>query len=175
MDYFVYWIHKTSDFGDAIWNEGYVGITTDVDKRFGEHSRSSSISNRHLKFALKKYQDIVEVETVFNGSKSECLCIEAMFRPQRKIGWNLAPGGGAPPKKSKKDMKIINNGIDQKWVHRDSELPDGWNWGETKECCERRSKRQLGVKNSAHGKKHWFNPRTGEKLFQKKPPKTLIS
>lgn len=86
----LYWIRRSTQFD--IWTEGYVGITSNKDKRITAHVYSES----HVGNALRKYPDI-EIVTVFEGTVNECLAAEILFRPGDAIGWNIVAGGGIPP------------------------------------------------------------------------------
>ena len=90
----VYWIrHK--DHAD-IFNQGYVGVSVDAEKRFNQHLKRTQ--NAHLKNAIAKYGwDNLTKEVVLIADNKYCLEIEQKLRPTKEIGWNLVNGGGKPP------------------------------------------------------------------------------
>ena len=88
----LYWI-KLPEHTD-IFSQGYVGITKQLlSKRFKEHKcgKSSIVSN-----AIAKYPEC-QIVPILVGSREYCLNIEFKLRPTDHIGWNIVPGGGAPP------------------------------------------------------------------------------
>jgi group I intron endonuclease len=90
----VYWI-RTQDHTD-IFNQGYVGISNNVEKRWYDHKTYTK--NAHLKNAIQKYGwDNLVKEVILIADESYCLDIETKLRPSDKIGWNIVMGGGKPP------------------------------------------------------------------------------
>jgi hypothetical protein len=90
----VYWI-RHPDHTD-IFSQGYVGVSMDAEKRFGQHYKHTQ--NRHLKFAIQKYGwDNLVKQQVLVADEAYCLDIEQKIRPTNAIGWNCAIGGGKPP------------------------------------------------------------------------------
>ena len=79
-------------------NDGYVGVSVDVEKRISRHF-NSMIENTHynpvLSRAYRKYD--LQVEVVCGGTIKEMLDLEFKLRPKKFIGWNIATGGGLPP------------------------------------------------------------------------------
>lgn len=95
----VYWIHRNIIHTDP-HTEGYIGVTDkDVYDRVAGHLRST---NLHLSRAFRKYKDIIVTE-LHEGSREQCLSIEQKMRPVAHVGWNVAPGGGDPPRISELD------------------------------------------------------------------------
>lgn len=90
--YYLYHICRESAIGDL--TEGYVGITTNTKKRWSAHRRGET--NKHIGRAYKKYGDIVEY-VVTKGDSDYCRLLEFLWRPLKKVGWNIAEGGGLPP------------------------------------------------------------------------------
>lgn len=90
-----YWIrHK--DHSD-IFSEGYVGISSNHVKRWKDHEKNSE--NPHLLNAILKYGwDNIIKEIIVKASKEYCIYIEEKLRPSENLGWNIAKGGGMPPK-----------------------------------------------------------------------------
>ena len=81
------------------FSKGYIGVTIrPLHKRMKEHLREG---NKHLRNALFKYPDIIHYVLV-QGSNEYILDLENSLRPSNKMGWNLVPGGGLPPKGSGK-------------------------------------------------------------------------
>jgi len=77
---YVYWIYNESCL--TIENDGYVGVTRDVDRRFKAHQhKNDNIPND------------VKIKVVYEGTRKECFEYELLLRPTVKIGWNLAIGG----------------------------------------------------------------------------------
>ena len=90
----VYWL-RLPEHTD-MFAEGYVGISEDVEARWKWHRKSKE--NPHLKAAMEKYGfDNLVKQIVLISDKDYCLEIERKLRPSRKIGWNIAIGGGNPP------------------------------------------------------------------------------
>lgn len=87
----VYWIYDNNC--KNIETDGYVGISTDPDIRLIAHIKND-------KFPKPFCMEIIMVGTV-----RECQTLEKQLRPQQYIGWNVAIGGGLPPKAS--TMKMI--------------------------------------------------------------------
>jgi hypothetical protein len=96
MIYCVYWIREKSH--TDLTSQGYVGVSSKVEKRFASHKGMWSGTNVHLKNAIKKYGwDNLQKEVLLIAEKDYCLEIEKKLRPADKIGWNLVMGGGHPP------------------------------------------------------------------------------
>ena len=91
----VYWIHHPNH--TDIFNQGYIGISTNVKKRWDAHKNKTS--NTHLKHAIDKYgwNNLVK-EVVLIADSSYCLMVELKLRAENAIGWNIVKGGGMPPK-----------------------------------------------------------------------------
>jgi predicted GIY-YIG superfamily endonuclease len=83
QDYVVYWIHNESE--TDIETQGYVGVTKNLKRRTKEHGKKPNfLEGRH-------------VDIFLCGEKSFCIEVETQLRPKRKIGLNIAEGGGMPP------------------------------------------------------------------------------
>jgi len=76
----VYWAHLPEH--TDMFNQGYVGVTTDLNRRIRSH-----------KHKFKAYADQLIIDTVLVAEKSYCYVIEKAIRPIRNIGWNKAIGG----------------------------------------------------------------------------------
>lgn len=86
--YTVYWIRY--DAHDDPFNEGYVGITKQLDQRMKEHRHNKILGSRLKKGA--KFEVLYE-----NLDKEEACKIEEKYRPIERIGWNVNRGGNIPP------------------------------------------------------------------------------
>lgn len=108
--YKVYWIRKPEHTDPH--QEGYVGITNNVQNRLYQHKRSQNIIGK----ALKKYDDLI-VEVLHNDIlKDEALLLEGALRPHELIGWNICAGGGMPV--SQKGRKKSHSKQSLKGEHR---------------------------------------------------------
>lgn len=90
MTTYLYWIHYP-EHSDPM-TEGYIGITKDLKRRFKAHSISD---NKKVRYGIKKGAKM-SVIGQFN-TKENALTEEQRLRPSEQIGWNIVPGGGAPP------------------------------------------------------------------------------
>jgi predicted GIY-YIG superfamily endonuclease len=110
MKYYVYWIHYTH-FSSL--EEGYIGITSNLNKRLLKHRQSSQ--NHMVKSGLTSGAIMT---CIFQGDKEACLSLEEELRPRTKMGWNIAKGGGIPPKFSSHSVeskeKIRQSRLDKK-------------------------------------------------------------
>ena len=91
----VYWIRKTEHTN--IYTEGYVGVSTKVERRWREHVTEAR-ANRHPNSFLcnvinKHYPDNLIFEIVYLSNEDNCYKYEEMLRPETNIGWNLRSGG----------------------------------------------------------------------------------
>lgn len=92
----LYWIHLPEH--KDITSEGYVGITKNLEARIINHRQKNS-SCLHLYHAIDKYGwDSLVVKTVYKDDNEQFIALlENILRPDKKIGWNIAPGGFKPP------------------------------------------------------------------------------
>jgi group I intron endonuclease len=120
---------------------GYIGITKNVNQRFSQHGWQRQRSNRHLRFAIKKYGDQVFKRVVLSNLDKELaeLC-EEMLRPEPEIGWNITKGGGVPPNPKGKVRSA--------------------------EYCANIAKAKIGDKNPMFGKKVTFSEEHRKKLSE---------
>lgn len=130
----VYHIRRDSDSNES---SGYIGITKNTKEyRLGEHKVRG---NKHLKYALTKYDDI-QIIQLFKGPIWLCKLHEYNLRPEPKMGWNLAIGGGKPP-------------IIDKTIGRIRGLKGYYN---SKECSLSRKKGEVTKKSSGfYASKVW--------------------
>ena len=91
----VYWIRKVEHTN--IYTEGYVGVSTNVERRWREHiteARANSHPNSFLCNVINKhYPDNLIFEIVYLSNEDNCYNYEEMLRPETNIGWNLRSGG----------------------------------------------------------------------------------
>ena len=91
----VYWIRKVEHTN--IYTEGYVGVSTNVKRRWREHITEAR-ANRHPNSFLcnvinKYYPDNLIFEIVYLSNEDNCYIYEEMLRPEINTGWNLRSGG----------------------------------------------------------------------------------
>lgn len=94
----VYWIKHPSH--TDMLSQGYIGFSSsgNSSKRWNEHVCDAERSSKYpVHRAIRKYgKDVLEFKILCIGSAEYCLDIERKLRPERMIGWNICPGGGAP-------------------------------------------------------------------------------
>ncbi len=116
--YTVYWI-KLENHID-IYNEGYVGITINFKERLRAHKKNRK--KTRLKDAISKYgwNNLIKEIICENLTKEEALKLEAQYRPDINIGWNLQRGGeiGVEPEwyldKDNRSKHSINTSVGTK-------------------------------------------------------------
>jgi len=72
--------------------QGYIGITTNPQRRFKDHLRIKNSKNHKLYNSLNKYQDFI-FDIILKSDIDYCLDIEYKLRPHINIGLNHAKGG----------------------------------------------------------------------------------
>lgn len=88
---YVYWIHLP-EHTDKM-TQGYIGITTDIKRRWRDHKSTNSKSHI-LKNAIAKYHDSLVWEIIHeNIMYEDAARYEATYRPSDHIGWNIKEGG----------------------------------------------------------------------------------
>ena len=93
----VYWIR--CKWHTNYFTQGYIGISSNIDRRFKEHKSKWASSSQHLKNAIDKYKEDIVFDILFSGLEEElALLIELELRSEPSIGWNIAIGGGLPPR-----------------------------------------------------------------------------
>jgi hypothetical protein len=76
----LYWVHLPEH--TDMFKQGYVGVTSDLHRRFMQHkNKFKIIANRLI------------VKVLLIADKSYCYLIEQKLRPSRCIGWNKSSGG----------------------------------------------------------------------------------
>lgn len=91
---FVYWIHLPEQTNVAI--DGYVGIAVNFEQRMFAHKSCAKTGKEQTLYkAIRKYGwDNLVKEIILISDENYCLEIEKKLRPQPRIGWNIAIGGG---------------------------------------------------------------------------------
>lgn len=126
--------------------EGYVGVTDlTIQQRFEQHSKNTKYKSVVHK-AIHKYDDI-EIVALHETNADECLRLEEEYRPTELIGWNIAKGGGYPPKMNKDTAKKISETLKSKGFNPYTPK------AHSKEAIEKRKK-------SMAGRKWFYNPIT---------------
>ena len=93
MKYYVYWI-KSEHHQDP-YQEGYIGITNNLKRRFKYHSSPKYSDNVTL---LEGIIDGASIQVLHEcDSKETALILEEKYRPTYCIGWNINKGGSLPP------------------------------------------------------------------------------
>lgn len=75
----VYWLHDDACGAPEV--DGYVGVSVDWVTREKTHRRSG------------RFVADFKIAILFHGTLSECLAVEAGYRPNPDIGWNSHSGG----------------------------------------------------------------------------------
>ena len=140
----VYWI-KRKEMTNP-YSQGYIGVTSfSIQERFEQHSKNI-YKKSIVKKAIDKYDDI-EIIELYSGNEIECLKLENHYRPDELIGWNMAIGGGYPPRMNEDTAKKISNTLKFKNANPYSEKTH------SAEAIEKRKK-------SMAGRKWFYNPET---------------
>lgn len=91
----VYWI-RLPEHTDIL-TEGYIGVTSKSPEiRLKGHLKDCKRTDRNpyrIQNVLKKYKDVIIVDTLLIADIQYCYDIEQKLRPSKKIGWNTAAGG----------------------------------------------------------------------------------
>lgn len=168
---YLYWVHYPEHTDP--FTQGYVGISNNVTARFTYHKSKKCSDNPILYRAILKGAKLSILSCFV--SRSTALLAENNYRPDRCIGWNITPGGGAPPSQlgksnpntrisnmtrvcssdtrqkmseARKDLKWYTDGINDK---RSRTCPIGFYPGRTKQPPpppSRKGKRKLAIKDS---------------------------
>lgn len=113
--YCLYWIHYPDQTSPE--SEGYIGITSDFSKRIQTHSRYTKYAH------IKNRIDSGAIATILqeNLTKEQAEALEAKYRPDENIGWNIAKGGNIPPsRKGKVSPKAALKGDDRTEKQKES-------------------------------------------------------
>ena len=65
----VYWIRCT--WHTNYFTQGYIGVTTNVPRRFKEHKSKGASSSQHLKNAIEKYKEDIIYDILFTELEEE--------------------------------------------------------------------------------------------------------
>lgn len=122
MQNFVYIIGKEKDLCEP-YNYCYVGVTSRLECRWKEHSKSKFTVGKYIRENNLTYENNMKI--IFSGEDVECFELEEKLRPFQFMGLNEAVGGcggytyydksiEAKEKRSKK-MKEIRKNADKSW------------------------------------------------------------
>ena len=96
----LYWIKRPDMYSHM--TDGYIGITSHEPKeRLKGHQKEP---NYKLREAFKGDYEVVTLQSGL--TYEEAKHIERLLRPYENIGWNIAPGGDAPPPIKGKKWKL---------------------------------------------------------------------
>jgi len=143
QEYTVYWIHHKNH--TDIFSQGYVGVTNNTKKRFAKHkaqANQSTHNNPIITNASKKYgwENII-FSIVLISDKLYCLEFEHKLRPNKEIGWNIAPGGGMPNVRYGKDNPMCDPKIAIKVSNTKKGIATrGYGWHHSEETRKKLSK-----------------------------------
>lgn len=90
---YLYWVHYSTH--NDPFREGYVGITNNPTARINYHKSLKCSDNPILYRALLKGAKLSILSCFL--TRESALLAESAYRPNKCIGWNIIPGGGAPP------------------------------------------------------------------------------
>lgn len=80
-------------------DDGYIGISQNPKERWSNHKRGKE--GYPVQKAIKKYGEALQYKILDAfDSLSEALWLEFTLRPNPRLGWNVAVGGGLPPDSS---------------------------------------------------------------------------
>ena len=143
----IYWI-RTKGHSD-IMSEGYIGVSNNTEKRFAKHrAQANQMTHINPKFAnaVKKYGwDNIVFSIVSIGVNKYCLELETKLRPEKEIGWNIAPGGGMPSIKFGKENPMCNPEVAAKTAATKKGIATrGYGWKHSEETCKKIAKAATG-------------------------------
>jgi predicted GIY-YIG superfamily endonuclease len=90
QNYSLYWIR--SPWHKCIFSEGYIGITTDFNRRLNEHARNKRITTFTKMISRYGWVNLLKDVIVSDLTESQALVLEEMLRPSPFIGWNTLKG-----------------------------------------------------------------------------------
>lgn len=91
----VYWI-RTKEHKDPM-TQGYIGVSVDFEKRMHQHEIRMNDCEMLQRAKEKHGWNNLIKSIIVIGEKDYCYLVEKKFRPEKRIGWNILPGGGEPP------------------------------------------------------------------------------
>ena len=151
----VYWIHHPEH--TDMFAQGYIGVSTNTKDRWNNHKQQPQ--NKHLQNAITKYGwDSLIKEVVVVADTPYCLDIELKLRSTKNIGWNIAEGGGMPPKninsitQFKKGFIPWNKGIPMSAESKARVSISKLGTVRSLESREKQSFATKGIKNHMYGK-----------------------
>jgi hypothetical protein len=107
----LYWVHLPHHVD--VLTQGYIGVSIQSEVRLYGHRwalLNEKHINKHLTNAFKKYgEENIMDDILLVGPEEYCYEMEKKLRPDRNIGWNIAPGGYKPP--SRKGIPSWNKGL----------------------------------------------------------------
>lgn len=131
-----------------ISTQGYVGVTSlSLSERYNQHAKNV-YRKSVVKKAIDKYSDVI-IELVYEGSEEDCLKLEANYRPNENVGWNIAKGGNVPTRMNSEKAAKISKTLKEKKVN-----PYSINTHSPEAIAKRKA--------SMAGRKWFYNPTTFE-------------
>lgn len=175
MKYSIYWIralHHKNPF-----EAGYIGVSNQPEARFRAHTTDTGgVGSKVVKAYVEKHglDSIVHEILGEYSSFEEAQSIEALYRPDMNIGWNIAKGGGVTPDcsgrvHSQETKDKIQKGVANTKLGRTYE-------SHFKGATNRWSEEQKKVIGAAHKGKtisEEHKQSAHEKLYRDKSPKAV--
>ena len=84
----LYWLYDPATCSDP-YQHGWIGITENLNQRVMQHRCKPAPKMRWLGIDVTKG----EAKILLERPRSECLALEAKYRPDTDIGWNRERGG----------------------------------------------------------------------------------
>jgi hypothetical protein len=91
MNCYVYAIGFQQDLLDQAYQNCYIGVTVNPEKRFKDHSKSGYTVCQYIQENHWTYENNMQI--LYTGNAEECYNLEEMYRPMPLIGLNEAAGG----------------------------------------------------------------------------------
>jgi len=85
---YVYWIHLDTYLS---WDDGYIGVSIDPNRRFKEHQNPKQKFKLHEE--IEKHKDNIQFDIIYCGTEESCYEFEKELRSTSYIGWNESAGG----------------------------------------------------------------------------------
>ena len=110
----IYYPSGTTKNKFDIFTDGYIGITKNFKRRMKSHTTNTSIDSAPISALIRLHdKDIRFYVLSENLTKAQALNLEKFYRPNRRIGWNIAKGGGV---KYEQSLKPKNKKVERTWV-----------------------------------------------------------